>query len=184
METITVKEMMIPLEDYATVSEGATLAEAVLALEEVQNSFEQNRYQHRAILVYDRNRKIVGKLSQLDVLQALEPKYQGAPEFKELDQFMINADYVRNLIDELGLLKKPVQDICRKAAEVTVKNIMHQPAQGEFVNEDATLNEAIVQLLMGRHQSLLVTRNGEIVGILRLTDVFKKVTDMIKECKI
>ena len=184
MESIIVKEMMIPLEDYATVSQDATLAEAVLALEEAQNNFEQNRYQHRAILVYDRNRKIVGKLSQLDVLQALEPKYQGAPEFKELDQFMINADYVRNLIDELGLLKKPVQDICRKAAEVTVKNIMHQPAQGEFVNEDATLNEAIVQLLMGRHQSLLVTRNGEIVGILRLTDVFKKVTDMIKECKI
>ncbi len=184
METITVKEMMIPLEDYATVSENATLAEAVLALEEAQSSFEQNRYQHRAILVYDRRRKIVGKLSQLDVLQALEPKYQGTADFKELDQFGINADYVRNLIDELGLLKKPVQDICRKAAEVTVKSIMHQPAQGEYVNEDATLNEAIVQLLMGRHQSLLVTRNNEIIGILRLTDVFKKVTDMIKECKL
>lgn len=184
MESITVKEMMIPLEDYATVSEDATLSEAVMALEEAQNRFDQNPYHHRAILVYDRSRKIVGKLSQLDVLQALEPKYQGAGDFSELDQFGINADYVRNLIDELGLLKKPVQDICRKAAEVTVKKIMHTPTQGEFVPETATLNEAIIQLLVGNHQSLLVTREKDIVGILRLTDVFKKVTDMIKACKI
>lgn len=183
MESITVKEMMIPLEDYATVSEDATLSEAVLALEEAQNKFNQNRYQHRAILVYDRSGKIVGKLSQLDVLQALEPKY-GAASLEELDQFGINAEYVRNLVEELGLLKQPVQDICRKAAEVNVKDIMHTPTKGEFVAETATLNEAIVQLLVGSHQSLLVTRGKDIVGILRLTDVFKKVTDMIKACKI
>ncbi len=183
MDSITVKEMMIPLEDYATVSEDATLAEAVLALEEAQNKFDQNRYQHRAILVYDRTGKIVGKLSQLDVLQALEPKY-GSASLEELDQFGINAEYVRNLVEELGLLKQPVQDICRKAAEVNVKDIMHTPTQGEFVAETATLNEAIVQLLVGSHQSLLVTRGKDIAGILRLTDVFKKVTDMIKACKI
>lgn len=183
MDSITVKEMMIPLEDYATVSEDATLSEAVLALEEAQNKFNQNRYQHRAILVYDRSGKIVGKLSQLDVLQALEPKY-GAASLEELDQFGINAEYVRNLVEELGLLKQPVQDICRKAAEVNVKDIMHTPTKGEFVAETATLNEAIVQLLVGSHQSLLVTRGKDIVGILRLTDVFKKVTDMIKACKI
>lgn len=184
MELINIKDMMIPLEDYATVSEDATLAEAVMALEEAQSHFDQDRYRHRAILVYGKNKKIVGKLSQLDVLQALEPKYQGAGDFKELDQFGINADYIRNLIDELGLLKKPVQDICKMAAEVKVKNIMHTPTQGEFVSEKATLNEAIVQLLVGRHQSLLVTRGGDIVGVLRLTDVFKTVTDMIKACKI
>jgi CBS domain containing-hemolysin-like protein len=39
MESILVKEMMIPLEDYATVSEDATLYEAVRALEETQQTF-------------------------------------------------------------------------------------------------------------------------------------------------
>jgi len=52
------------------------------------------------------------------------------------------------------------------------------------VDEMATLNEAVIQLLVGKHQSLLVTRGREIVGILRLTDVFKKVSDMISSCKI
>jgi predicted transcriptional regulator len=37
---------------------------------------------------------------------------------------------------------------------------------------------------MGHHQSLLVTRDGGIVGILRLTDVFKEVFQMIKTCSI
>lgn len=185
MESILVSEMMVPLENYATVSEDATLGEAVLALEKAQKDFDQHQYRHRAILVYDRKGKIVGKISQPDVLKALEPKYEGVRDFKELDdQFGVNAEYIRNLIEELGLLKNPAQDVCRKAAECKVKTIMQKPSKGEYVEESASLNEAIVQLLVGRHQSLLVTRGNEIVGILRLTDVFNKVTDMIKACKI
>jgi hypothetical protein len=37
---------------------------------------------------------------------------------------------------------------------------------------------------MGRHQSLLVNRGEGIVGVLRLSDVFKKVSDNIKACKL
>jgi CBS domain-containing protein len=184
MESIKVKEMMIPLEDYATVSEDATLYEAVRALEEAQKNFNTDTYKHRAVLVYDRRKKIVGKVSQFDVLRALEPKYQDVGDFKELDGYGINADYIRNLIKELGLLKKPLDNVCRKAAAITVKTIMHTPSEGEFVDESASLNEAVIQLLVGKHQSLLVTRGDDIVGILRLTDVFKKVSDMISACQL
>lgn len=185
MESIAVKELMIPLADYATVTEDATLAEAVVALEKAQDDFDQNRYHHRAIIVYGKNGKVAGKISQMDVLKALEPKYSRAPDFSELDgQLGINVDYVKNLVNELGLLKKPVEDICKRAAEVQVSDIMHTPTQGEFVDETATLNEAIVQLLLGNHQSLLVTRKKEIIGVLRLTDVFKKISDMIKACNL
>lgn len=184
MESIHVKEMMIPLEDYATVSEEATLYEAVSALKEAQKGLNPDQHQHRAVLVYNARRKIVGKVSQFDVLKALEPKYQDVGDFKELDGYGINADYIRNLIKELGLLKKPVDDICRKAAAVKVKNIMHSPSEGEYVDETASLNEAVIQLLVGKHQSLLVTRGKDIVGILRLTDVFAKIADMISECRI
>ena len=85
MESILVKEMMVPLEDYATVSEDATLYEAVRALEEAQKNFNTHSYKHRAVLVYDRRKKIVGKVSQFDVLKSLEPKYQEVGDFKELD---------------------------------------------------------------------------------------------------
>ena len=61
---------MVPLSDYATVSEEATLYEAVIALEKAQATFDQSRYRHRALLVYNNQNQIVGKISQLDILMA------------------------------------------------------------------------------------------------------------------
>ena len=58
------------------------------------------------------------------------------------------------------------------------------PTEGEYIDESASLGEAIHQLVMGRHQSLLVTREKDIVGILRLTDVFKYIFQTLKSCEI
>jgi hypothetical protein len=43
---------------------------------------------------------------------------------------------------------------------------------------------AVMQLVMGRHLSLLVTRDTDIIGILRLTDAFAAVFHIMKECEI
>lgn len=56
--------------------------------------------------------------------------------------------------------------------------------EGEYVAENATLDEAIHLLVMGNHQSLLVPRDKSIIGILRLTDVFREVCRMIKACAL
>ena len=48
----------------------------LIALEKAQEKFDQSRYRHRAVLIYDKNDNIIGKVSQLDVLRALEPKYE------------------------------------------------------------------------------------------------------------
>ena len=58
---------------------------------------------------------------------------------------------------------------------------MHVPTEGEYVDEDATQDEAIHQLVLGHHQSLLVTKEGKITGILRLSDVFEAVFFKMKE---
>jgi hypothetical protein len=41
-----------------------------------------------------------------------------------------------------------------------------------------------MQLVTGRHLSLLVTIDKKIVGILRLTDVFAAIFHAMKECEI
>jgi CBS domain containing-hemolysin-like protein len=61
---------------------------------------------------------------------------------------------------------------------------METPTEGEIIAETATLDEAIHQFVIGHHQSLLVTRGEDIIGILRLTDVFTAVFHMMKECKL
>lgn len=178
-----VRELMVPLLGYATVSQNASLADAVKALKLAQKEFDQTRDRHRAILVSDENNKIVGKLSQLDVIRSLEPKYLKFDNRKELSRFGFNKDYMDSMFREHHLWKDSLDDICEKAAKIIVKKIMYTPTEGEYVKDDATLGEAIHQLVMGRHQSLLVTSGNEIVGILRLTDVFREIANRISACQ-
>jgi hypothetical protein len=39
-------------------------------------------------------------------------------------------------------------------------------------------------MVLGRHQSLLVTSGKAVIGILRLSDVFDKIAGLIKTCKL
>ena len=182
MKSINVKDLMVPLSEYATVSEEATLYEAVMALEKAQEEFGKtgHPYLHRAILVYDRNRKIVGKVSQHDVLKALEPKYMEMGDMKSLSGYGFSHSFIKSMMSQYSLLDKPLNGITRKAAERKVKNFMYRPGEGEYIEDEASLDAAIHQLVMGQHQSLLVTRGHDIVGILRLTDVFTAVFQAIK----
>jgi CBS domain-containing protein len=183
MKSRKVKDLMVPLEEYATVSEDSSLYEAVLALEEAQNRFGKDRYKHRAILVYDKNEKVVGKLSQLDVIKGLEAGYKRL-ELKGVSHTGFSPEFIKSLIKQYGLWSKPLEEICTKAADIKVKDVMYTPTEGEYVREDATLDEAIHQLVMGKHQSLLVASQNRIVGILRLTDVFMEVCDLVKACRV
>jgi len=184
MESIRVKDLMVALEEYATVSEDATLYEAVFALEEAQRSFDQKRYMHRAILVMDKNNMVVGKVSQLDVLRSLEPKYAYFEDFEGTSRFGFSAHFIRSIQEKYGFWQKPLDDICQKAAQKKVKDIMYTPTEQEYVDADATLNDAIHQIVMGHHQSLLVTKGEKIVGVLRLTDIFMEIINRIKACQI
>ena len=184
MTDLCVKDVMIPLADYATVSENASMFDAVIAMENAQMGYDQMHYRHRAVLVYDDNGEIVGKISQLDLLTALEPKYEKVEMSRNLTRFGYSMDYYRSIFKQHDLWNKPLDDICAKAASLKVKAFMYTPTKGEYVDEGTNLNEAIHQLVMGHHHSLLVTQNSEIVGILRLTDVFKRVCDTIKKCRM
>jgi CBS domain-containing protein len=186
MKTIYVKDLMVPLDEYATVSEEATLFEAVVALEKAQEKLDRTRfkYLHRAILVYDKNNNIVGKISQLDVLRALEPKYGEMGDQQSISRFGFSQKFLQSLREQFSLLDMPFEDACRKAAQVKVKQFMYSLSEGEYVEEDASLDVAIHRLVMGHHQSLLVTRGEKIVGILKLTDVFAEIFQTMKTCKL
>ena len=187
MKEILVKDLMVPLDEYATINDNATLYDAVLALEKAQAEFDKshNTYRHRAVLVYDKGGKIVGKLSQLDLLRSLEPKYnQAAAESGRMMTSGFSRSFLRSLIQQFSLWDKPLADICKKAARQLVTDHMYIPEEGEFVESEDSLDVAINQLVLGHHQSLLVVKDKEIVGILRLTDVFREVANTIKACEI
>ncbi|RJR35369.1 MAG: CBS domain-containing protein [Desulfobacteraceae bacterium] len=184
MKHTKVKDIMVPLAEYATVSKEATLYEAVVTLEHAQKNLGSDRYKHRAILVYDEDEKIVGKVSQMDVIRSLESGYVKVGDVRAISHSGFSQELLKSIMEKYDLWQAPLEDICRKANHLKVKEIMYTPTKGEYVSEDATLDEAIHQLIMGHHQSLLVTAGKDIVGILRLTDVFAQVTDAMKSCKV
>ena len=180
METMLIKDLMVPLDEYATVPNSATLYDAVLALEEAQEKFDHLPYKHRAVLVYDSKDQIVGKLGQLDIIRALEPKYGEMGNIKSLSRFGLSRKFISSIMENNYLWEKPLTHICKKGADIKVKDFMHTPVEGEYVNEDASLEMACHQLVLGHHQSLLVTRGDKIIGILRLTDVFNAIFQTMK----
>jgi len=175
---------MVPLSEYATVPEGSTLFEAVLALEKAQEEFDHTKYRHRGVLILDSNNCVIGKLSHMDVLRALEPKQEKTKGIENLGQFEFSDKFVSSLRMQQRLNAAPLADLCKKAVELKVEDFMQTAAEGELIDHEATLDLAIHQLVFGNHLSLLVTRNKKVIGILRLADVFAAVYHSMKECSI
>jgi CBS-domain-containing membrane protein len=134
------------------------------------------------VLVLDDQGNVVGKVGQIDILRALEPKYDELEQPSSRLHTGFSRQFLKSLMERHDLWQQAVQDICSEAANRKVKAFMVTPSEGEFVNENAPLEEAIHQLVMGRHQSVLVLRQKKIVGILRLTDVFETLSKIIMQC--
>jgi CBS domain-containing protein len=184
MKTKTVRDIMTPLSDYGTISAEATLYEAAVALDKAQQEFEQDRRRHRLLLIVDKNGEVKGKISQLDVLRALEPKGEHLEDSRLLRRFGVSREYLKPMLKQCRFWEKPLMDLCKEAGRLRVRRLLHAPAEGEFVDENASLAEAIHQLDMGHYQSLLVTRGKKIVGILRQRDMFKEVVETLKVCEL
>jgi CBS domain containing-hemolysin-like protein len=183
MRSISVKELMVPIGEYATVSEAANLYEAVLALEKAQETVNEKDYKHRAILVLDDRQKVVGKISMFRVLISLEPKYQQLEAEGVLARSGYSPEMIETMLRDNALWSEPLEFICSRAADLKVTDFMEIPTGGAYIDENATLGAAIHQMVMQRHHSLIVTRGDEVVGILRLSDVFAEICKRIKSCE-
>ncbi len=182
MKAKQVKDIMVPLSEYATVSEEATLSQAVAALKKSQMDFNHSKYRHRAILIFDKHNNIVGKVDFLSILRALEPKYEEMLSDKGPLHMGFTRKFQKAVFESLKLWQDPLEDICKKAARIKVKAIMTTPRENEMIEPDQQLGEAIHQLVLGHHQSLLVARQGRVVGVLRLTDAFQVVAESVSAC--
>jgi len=184
MQKLMVKDIMVPLEKYAIIHEDRLLIEAIEVLEKAQKAFEAVPYVHRAVLAYDDNKKIVGKLSQWDVIKNLEPKYETFGDIRSTSLSGLSPELIKSMMEKHNLWQADLDDLCNRIARKKVKDVMYKPAEGEKIEVDATMGEAMHSFVIGHHQSLLVTKDSEIVGVLRLTDVFKLLCERVKKCSI
>ncbi|MDQ1330304.1 MAG: hypothetical protein QG578_567 [Thermodesulfobacteriota bacterium] len=181
-----VKDLMVPLAEYATVQEGSTLFEAVLTLEKAQEEFdnEHTPYHHRAVLILNRDKKVIGKLSQLGVLRAILHDNERTQQIEDISRFGFSTRLINSLREKYRQEEAILDDVYKKAVRIKVEDCMQTPSEGEYVDEMTSLDTAIYQLVIGKHLSLIVTRGDKIVGLLRMSDVFAAVFHTMKSSEL
>ena len=180
MAQSTVRDLMIPLEEYAVVGPEASLYDAVLALDSSQRTLPAGRQPHRAVLVVGADGRVIGKLGHLAFLKALEPRYDAMGDLATLSRVGLSGDFISSMMGHMQLWKDDFEDICQRARHTRIKDVMRPVT--ESIPADAPLREALHSIIVHQSLSLLVTRDGEVVGILRLSDLFAAVTQQIRGC--
>lgn len=172
-----VKDVMLPISSYPTVNVKGTLLDAVRALENAQKDRPPEIEPYRAVLVVDDDGKIIGKIGQLAFLKALEPKYNIVVDIDKLTQANLSSEFIETIMDHYDLWRESFFDVCGKAHTVLVKDIMMPVVQN--ISQDASIAEAIHKIIMWQTLSILVTDGNKIVGILRLSDLYKEIANFI-----
>lgn len=181
MKKYLVKDLMVPISKYATVPKGSTVFEAVRVLEKAQGEYRKNRYAHRAVLILDEKQQVVGKLSQLDFLRASEPRSEQIDSFNDISKFGFSSKLIGTQKEKYRRTASLLDEIYQKATDLKVEDFMHLPSEEEFIDENTSLDIAIHHLTSGPFLSLLVTRKNNIIGVLRMADVFSAVFRSIQE---
>ncbi len=176
-----VRDLILSTYQCATVSESATLYDALVTIEATRKIYQRWDYRPRIVLVYDEKQEIVGTLRHYDILQTLEPKYKEFGSLPKLSGLGLPTEFIKSIYEQYGLWKVPLEERCEEALHYKVKDIMRVPSNNEYIDVDAPLGEAIHRMLMGNHPSLLVTDSTGFLGILRMSDVANYVINEMKK---
>ncbi len=179
-----IKEVMTSVENLAVVGEDSTLFEAILSIGALKNQNGSQGLGLRcpAALVSDGDHRITGFLDFRNMLKSLEPRYE---EIVGSDQeSAVSADFLKSELKKYGLWANALDDICKKAGELLIKNMMTVPDENQITEANASLNEALFQMVVTGNDYLFV-RNGEVMaGIICLSDILTHICDTVKACLI
>lgn len=181
MEKMKVRDLMVSTDRFPRISRLASFYEALEALETAQKRYLSGDSEQRILLVEDDRGKIIGKLSPIDLLRGLERNYGRVNAEEVLTRFGLYHTW-KSMQKDYDLWGNPFEDLCRKARDVRIKDFLKPPFEGQTVHLDDSLVKCFHFFIMNRHDALFVLEKGEIVGLLRFSDVYRKASEAMKAC--
>lgn len=177
-----VKDLMVPISDYATISEGSSFLDALLALEAPKVDLKSSLHPHWIVLVLNSDEKVVGKLSQINMLRALEPRTEDVKNIDKLSKFGFSSNFITQLREELRLDDDSIENVYTSSEilQMKVEDFMKKLADNDFIDENTSLATAAHQMSVRKRLSMLVTRDSDVVGVLKMSDVFAAMTNAMK----
>lgn len=163
-EEKTVEEVMIPIEDYSTLSAEATVKEAI---DKLRLSFSSKiatgrimETGHRSLLVIDDRGQAQGLLAIIDLLHAVMPAYISAPKPSTADSIQYSPMFWA------GMFTWETKELAKRR----IKEIM-SPAP-LTIEAEASLMEAAYLMVTNQERRLAVGRAGKVIGVIREQDLF------------
>jgi hypothetical protein len=181
MEKMKVRELMVPVGRFPKISSEATFYEALQALEDAQKKYLAGESEQRILLVEGTDGNVVSKISPIDLIRGLESDYEQVVVEKTISRFGLGFAR-KSMQDQYRLWQTPFRDLCRKAIDVKIKDFIKIPDEGQRVGIDDPIARAFDCFVMGRHDSLFVVEDNKTVGLLRFSDVYKKISLTMHEC--
>ena len=183
MPEMTTRNLMKPVADFPRISVQATFAEAIEALRRSQEDYLAGKRKQRILLVEDQDGNVLGKLSPMDVVRGLEPRYDKIDSMQENILYGV-PHIVKSMKDEFRLWHEPLTDLCRKAGDLRIESFLNKPDPDHSVAIDDQLDKAFHLFVTLRHDSLYVLEGERIIGLLRFSDVYAAICEVALACKI
>ncbi len=174
-----VMDLMIELSKFPAISRDSLFIEAHAALEKAHDDYLSGRSKFRTLLVHDEKGSIVGKLSPMDLVQGLEPKYADVIDPNRL-KFKDTLYVIQSMKQQKVLWDKPLDNLCQVAQNTRIRDFLKFPTEGHKVKKDESLDSALHLFVVARHDSLFVVEGAKLVGLLLFSDVYKYISDKIK----
>ena len=181
---MTVGQVMAPIEEYNTVAAEAPLCDALLILKanlQKIESGEKGRF-HKTLLAVDPAGRIIGKLSIYDLIRGLVPEKAKEPAVSRTFYRSL-SDRQLNVAGEIGKIKERFDwldhtflDLVKNESQKKVKEVM-SPVH-PLLEEGDALNKAVYVMFKENIRQPLVVRDGRIVGVINIMDIFPVLLDL------
>jgi len=176
-----IKDRMIPIENYPTVSPDATLKEAALSLRTSYCELDSGMCTEagpRTVLVVDEKGKLLGILNFKSFLETLIPEIAGglSAKLSALGVSIAFAEADAAALDEsrLGFRARVIKNAEAKICDIMLK------IRGT-IDADAHLMDGLKKMFRNKITVLPVYEGDTLVGVLRDTDLFLAVTDVFED---
>jgi len=179
--TKKVRDLLVPISEYAVTTLDKPLKEAVPALRKLYCEVEDGKCTeagHRTILVLDHAGKLVGILDFKSILKVLIPEIAGGLTAK-LEALGVSIAFAQAGTADLDEARLGFRARVLKNAETQVGEIMLK-IRGT-IQADADLMDALKVIYANKITVLPVYDGDKLVGVLRDSDLFLTVADILME---
>ena len=163
-DTKSVRELMIPLEDYPHIPYWFTIRQAMAIVREAAIKFEGS-FEPRAVLVFDEKYQLMGMLTLRDIIKGLEPRFMH-------ETALVKAD--PNLTVLMGDLFGPGM---REASQKPVSEVM-SPIKVTISGNDS-IAKAVFLMIQENVGMMPVIQDSKVAGMIRLSDLFTEISKLV-----